>query len=537
MTKFSIAKRIFKIGAAVFVAYAALSIGRVAFTNSFYTATADVSGTSFSAGWWVPELSMSYAPNKPDGQNDFYATSPCVTLTADIHGDPSGAEIYYKFSNDGDPAKDGKKYDGKCVTIPDGDSSNFEAVAVNSTNSSWKSEIVSQSFKVDTIAPSVEITAPENNSDVSGTVKVRGTVTDANPDHYWLVIENSSGHQVAGPGTVSDSSSFTDKTLIDGWDTTQVPDGEYTIKLEARDAAGNKVPNEDPVVSDPNVAGDSVDWIKVNVKNDPNPGDVVINEIMWAGSAGGSGDEWIELRNMTSHDIDISNWRIDGAGAGNGSHVEIPNDYSIKAHGYFLIMNNKWNDSAIKLDSDLDKDEGMTNVSGMNLNNNGEQLTLKDKDRHTIDTAWKDGSKWPAGSSGSVKESMERNDNPGNGVHDSSWHTCALDGMSDSDRSTMESYWNSGAQGKNCGTPEHENLSGNDPTDKNSDDSGKKDQVETVSVSPAPKVIFPDEPSVEPESGGPDPNPDNSIATNQTNSAAGDSIAAKTFDSASPSGN
>src|SRR3989344_3891492 len=41
------------------------------------------------------------------------------------------------------------------------------------------------------------------------------------------------------------------------------------------------------------------------------PGDVVINEIMWMGTQGDSADEWIELRNMTGGVIDISNWVVD----------------------------------------------------------------------------------------------------------------------------------------------------------------------------------------------------------------------------------
>lgn len=91
----------------------------------------------------------------------------------------------------------------------------------------------------DTQAPDVAITSPTNGSTVYGNVDVRGTVTDANPDHYYLIIKNADGQKVAGPGTVNDTQSFTDQTLYN-WDTTQVPDGVYTIDLEARDQAGNK---------------------------------------------------------------------------------------------------------------------------------------------------------------------------------------------------------------------------------------------------------------------------------------------------------
>jgi hypothetical protein len=91
----------------------------------------------------------------------------------------------------------------------------------------------------DTQAPDVAITNPTNGDTVYGTVDVRGTVTDANPDHYYLVVKNAEGQKVAGPGTVNDTQSFTDQSLY-SWDTTQVPDGVYTIDLEARDQAGNK---------------------------------------------------------------------------------------------------------------------------------------------------------------------------------------------------------------------------------------------------------------------------------------------------------
>lgn len=90
----------------------------------------------------------------------------------------------------------------------------------------------------DSTAPVVDITAPSAGP-VSGTVNIKGSVTDVNPDHYYLVVKNSSNAMVAGPGTVNDASSFTDQQLFI-WDTTTVPDGAYVIDLEARDAAGNK---------------------------------------------------------------------------------------------------------------------------------------------------------------------------------------------------------------------------------------------------------------------------------------------------------
>ena len=89
--------------------------------------------------------------------------------------------------------------------------------------------------QVDTTAPDVAITAPGDGDIVRGTVTIKGTVTDNNPDHYYLVIKDSTNHIVGGPHTV-----YSANVADYNWDTTGVSDGTYTIDLEARDAAGNK---------------------------------------------------------------------------------------------------------------------------------------------------------------------------------------------------------------------------------------------------------------------------------------------------------
>lgn len=112
------------------------------------------------------------------------------------------------------------------------------------------------SVTLDRSAPEVEITNPSEGDTVSGTVDVRGSVNDDNPDHYYLVIKDDGNHIVDGPGTVNDSTSFTDKSLF-SWDTTSLPDGDYTVWLAARDAAGNR---DDSV---------SLDKVTVAVNNTP----------------------------------------------------------------------------------------------------------------------------------------------------------------------------------------------------------------------------------------------------------------------------
>ena len=66
-------------------------------------------------------------------------------------------------------------------------------------------------------------------------------------------------------------------------------------------------------------------------------GDVVINEIAWAGSNDGAGDEWIELYNNSDHDINLRGWSIDDDGS---SSYEIEEGV-IKAKHYFVIEDKK----------------------------------------------------------------------------------------------------------------------------------------------------------------------------------------------------
>ncbi len=178
------------------------------------------------------------------------------------------------------------------------------------------------------------------------------------------------------------------------------------------------------------------------------PGDVVINEVMWMGSTVSTSDEWIELKNMTDQDIDLSNWDIENGGVGAGQ-IEIPNGYTIKANGYFLIMKRKWDESAVDLDADLSKSKGYTHVSGMNLLNDGEQLTLEDGNDTVIDQT--PVAPWTAGANGTLRQSMERNDIPGDGTIAANWHTCV------SGAANGAPYWNT--VGSNFGTPLAANLS------------------------------------------------------------------------------
>jgi len=179
-------------------------------------------------------------------------------------------------------------------------------------------------------------------------------------------------------------------------------------------------------------------------------GDVVINELMWMGSWFKSHDEWIELRNMTSHEIDISGWQLTKlTDCGEVLMLEIPEDSTIPANGYFLISNFDKEISNINVEPDL------VDLK-VSLRNRFLQIKLYKEDwedsDNLIDTA-DNGSYLPAaGWQGFFFHlSMERNDIPGDGTLSNSWHTCF-------DFVNSRIYWDSNDI-FNLGTPGAANLS------------------------------------------------------------------------------
>jgi hypothetical protein len=197
----------------------------------------------------------------------------------------------------------------------------------------------------------------------------------------------------------------------------------------------------------------------------PEPGDVVINEIMWMGSKKDDGsevssDEWIELRNTTGHNIDVTNCNIYGVVAGAGGHLEIrgassSDVYIIPAGGFFLIANKDNDDSLIDADVDLKK-------TAINIDDDysqAGQIIFKDKNDVVLDSALVPTSAaWPAGASGTNMQSMQRKNIPGNGTVASNWYTCDRETLTNGELAMMQNYWDSDARVFNCGTPSHGNF-------------------------------------------------------------------------------
>ena len=147
--------------------------------------------------------------------------------------------------------------------------------------------------------------------------------------------------------------------------------------------------------------------------------DVVINEIAWMGSEVGWRDEWIELRNMTDQDIELSGWVIENASKNHGS-LEIPQDgkHTILSNSYYLISYYSKADNLLEPKTALDVivDWRVKNMGIISFANNYEdngQLRLRDDYGALIDqTPSPTDNNWPAGDN-NTKQTMERT-NSGN---------------------------------------------------------------------------------------------------------------------------
>lgn len=91
---------------------------------------------------------------------------------------------------------------------------------------------------IDKTIPVAQIITPISSL-ISGTVAIRGLVSDNHPHHYWLAIFKKSNGQQVYSKVVNHTDQFSDK-LFYSWNTKNVEDGEYQIKFAERDAADNR---------------------------------------------------------------------------------------------------------------------------------------------------------------------------------------------------------------------------------------------------------------------------------------------------------
>ncbi len=148
---------------------------------------------------------------------------------------------------------------------------------------------------------------------------------------------------------------------------------------------------------------------------------VIISEIGWAGSEVSSSDEWIELTNTSTTQINISGYMLTGAGSG-GESIVIPDGSLLEPHSTYLIANYDQTHE----NSTLGATPNIIDAT-LSLSNSGFAVHLNNHDGAQIDSAG-DGTTPFAGGSGGTEESddgryrsMVRVDGSLNGTLETSW--------------------------------------------------------------------------------------------------------------------
>jgi len=136
-------------------------------------------------------------------------------------------------------------------------------------------------------------------------------------------------------------------------------------------------------------------------------GQVVINEIAWAGTAASSSDEWIELHNAGSEVVDLAGWTLQVGeslirlGEAADATVEVRRS-TIEPGGYFL--RERTDDSTV---SDVEADV----IYRGSLSNGGADIVLVNALGETVDQTLSGEDGWPGGTAGDADEpysTMER---------------------------------------------------------------------------------------------------------------------------------
>lgn len=136
---------------------------------------------------------------------------------------------------------------------------------------------------------------------------------------------------------------------------------------------------------------------------------VVINEVAWGGTAAGSQDEWLELRNCTAAPIDLTGWVLEIGEARVPLSVVLDGTVevrraSIEANGYLLLE--RTDDTTV---SDVTADLLYKGA----ISNTGVPLRLLDAAGRVVDEVVPGEEGWPAGTADSATASyatMERVD-------------------------------------------------------------------------------------------------------------------------------
>jgi len=147
---------------------------------------------------------------------------------------------------------------------------------------------------------------------------------------------------------------------------------------------------------------------------------VVISEVMWAGSERSTADEWLEIVNISDETVVLNGWTILKRGSDGSDTVMIafPEDAEISAGQYFLIANYNAEQSDLNVSPDIVS-------TAVSLANSKLYLQLLDNEGEIIDSV-DDGSGAPFAGGKDPFASMERINLSASGEDASNWKTAEV---------------------------------------------------------------------------------------------------------------
>lgn len=135
---------------------------------------------------------------------------------------------------------------------------------------------------------------------------------------------------------------------------------------------------------------------------------VIINEVAWMGSVASYSDEWIELKNITGQDINLSKWQLQNKNQ--KIKIAFSENEILPAGGLYLLE---------RTDDDSAPQAVADKIYKGTLANKEEAIYLFDADCRLVDAVIA-GAKWPAGDN-ATKKTMFR-------LPDLRWQTSAFIG-------------------------------------------------------------------------------------------------------------
>ncbi|MFA5360573.1 MAG: lamin tail domain-containing protein, partial [Candidatus Paceibacterota bacterium] len=194
----------------------------------------------------------------------------------------------------------------------------------------------------------------------------------------------------------------------------------------------------------------NIDFCDFNSSQPPSQNKIIINELAWMGTQDSANNEWIELKNISSQEIDIANWQL--LDKDNQIRIIFEAGIKIPKFGYYLLE--RTSDNSVP---HINADYIYTGI----LNNTNEKLRLFDNYCNLQDEVFADPD-WPGGDN-QEKRTMERKPNL-------AWQTSALIN----------------------GTPRRENSSGFIPSSSGGGSSADTTTTTmTTTTTTAPPIIYP----------------------------------------------